>query len=525
MASSVISAILNLSDKMSPKLVQCGRSWDNLSKAEQRSVRASITEINRLQTRIDKLASTTLKLGVGAAAAAVGLGFSEAFDLEGYRSQLETATKDTQRAAEVMRYSINLANVTPYEGGDMVSAASVLEMASLKAETYLTTLGDTAAGVNRNISNVQTQFAKAFSTGKYGEFFDSINVSRRSFEDFVKANKLSCASLEDTRYALKAFLDEKFGGGMAKLATTTKGAWSTITGVVKSGLAQLVGMGTDGTVRVGSALDILRNKAQDFSSELVEMQENGQLEAKARELGSALGSMLDIGSNVLTTLYNYRGAVVVFASAAGAIWLAQKAMAAYKTVTELVRVATMLLNGTMMMSPWALVVMGLGAAVGLGASYAASMGNAADATDGLGSSVDSVNSKLESMQSYFKGGVFAGIGNLLGKGLSLIANGGIDVINAIISPYTDKRFDYTEFTPVYANGTQYHTGGLALVGERGPELVNLPRGSSVTPAEHTKLGGGNTFNISVTVSGAQRSDEEIAEAVAKRIVEEVDSVW
>ena len=76
----------------------------------------------------------------------------------------------------------------------------------------------------------------------------------------------------------------------------------------------------------------------------------------------------------------------------------------------------------------------------------------------------------------------------------------------------------------YANGTQYHTGGLALVGERGPELVNLPRGSSVTPAEHTKLGG-NTFNISVTVSGAQRSDEEIAEAVAKRIVEEVDSVW
>lgn len=574
MASSVISAILNLSDKMSPKLVQCGRSWDNLSKAEQRSVRASIAEINRLQTRIDKLASTTLKLGVGAAAAAVGLGFSEAFDLEGYRSQLETATKDTQRAAEVMRYSINLANVTPYEGGDMVSAASVLEMASLKAETYLTTLGDTAAGVNRNISDVQTQFAKAFSTGKYGEFFDSINVSRKSFEDFVKANKLSTASLEDTQYALKAFLDEKFGGGMAKLAATTKGAWSTITGVVKSGLAQLVGMGTDGTVRVGSALDILRNKAQDFSSELVEMQENGQLEAKARELGSALGSVMDIGSNVLTTLYDYRGAVVVFASAAGAIWLAQKAMAAYKTVTELVRVATMLLNGTMMLSPWALVVMGLGAAVGIGANWLSTLGSITDAntelTDSNNELTNSINGvtnakeKLNSIDTGIKDGnkskgfltdkqyakasamrekadkdngllptIFGNtiatgyeIGSIIGNGLmkagEAVGRAEQWLWNDMVA--ASRLFGIDKLLG-YANGTQYHTGGLALVGERGPELVNLPRGSSVTPAEHTKLGGGNTFNISVTVSGAQRSDEEIAEAVAKRIVEEVDSVW
>ena len=33
--------------------------------------------------------------------------------------------------------------------------------------------------------------------------------------------------------------------------------------------------------------------------------------------------------------------------------------------------------------------------------------------------------------------------------------------------------------PSYATGTSNHPGGMALVGERGPELVNLPRGSSV----------------------------------------------
>jgi hypothetical protein len=35
--------------------------------------------------------------------------------------------------------------------------------------------------------------------------------------------------------------------------------------------------------------------------------------------------------------------------------------------------------------------------------------------------------------------------------------------------------------PSYASGTDFHPGGLAIVGERGPELLNLPRGSQVTP--------------------------------------------
>ncbi|HEV7236624.1 MAG TPA: hypothetical protein VGN15_10615, partial [Ktedonobacteraceae bacterium] len=38
-------------------------------------------------------------------------------------------------------------------------------------------------------------------------------------------------------------------------------------------------------------------------------------------------------------------------------------------------------------------------------------------------------------------------------------------------------------TPMYANGTDFHPGGLAVVGDGGgPELVNLPRGSQVIPS-------------------------------------------
>lgn len=41
--------------------------------------------------------------------------------------------------------------------------------------------------------------------------------------------------------------------------------------------------------------------------------------------------------------------------------------------------------------------------------------------------------------------------------------------------------------PRFAVGTQNFSGGMALVGERGPELVNLPKGSGVIPNE--KIGG------------------------------------
>lgn len=52
--------------------------------------------------------------------------------------------------------------------------------------------------------------------------------------------------------------------------------------------------------------------------------------------------------------------------------------------------------------------------------------------------------------------------------------------------------------PGFANGVRDFTGGLAVVGERGPELVNLPTGSSVIPNHNlSSFGGGDiVFNVS-----------------------------
>lgn len=50
-----------------------------------------------------------------------------------------------------------------------------------------------------------------------------------------------------------------------------------------------------------------------------------------------------------------------------------------------------------------------------------------------------------------------------------------------------------------AVGTDHWRGGLTWVGENGPELVNLPRGTQILNAEESKRSAGDTFNISVTI--------------------------
>lgn len=57
----------------------------------------------------------------------------------------------------------------------------------------------------------------------------------------------------------------------------------------------------------------------------------------------------------------------------------------------------------------------------------------------------------------------------------------------------------------YASGTDFAPGGVSLVGENGPELVNLPRGSQVVPNDvlrKTSGSGGDTIQYNINASGA-----------------------
>lgn len=97
------------------------------------------------------------------------------------------------------------------------------------------------------------------------------------------------------------------------------------------------------------------------------------------------------------------------------------------------------------------------------------------------------------------GGLF---GNLLGS----LFGGGSSSSGASLAGGGGSLFS----APGFAGGTDFAPGGMAWVGEEGPELVNLPRGAQVIPA-HESARMGTTINQYITVEkGANRETVEQA---------------
>ncbi len=78
--------------------------------------------------------------------------------------------------------------------------------------------------------------------------------------------------------------------------------------------------------------------------------------------------------------------------------------------------------------------------------------------------------------------------------------------------------------PHFANGVRNFAGGLAVVGERGRELVNLPSGSDVIPNHEL---GGNNITVVVEMAGAFIGDEfsarKMSELMGNNIIKQLQT--
>ena len=105
--------------------------------------------------------------------------------------------------------------------------------------------------------------------------------------------------------------------------------------------------------------------------------------------------------------------------------------------------------------------------------------------------------------------------------IGAIVNAGVNIAKNIKG--TKKNADGQSIGSVIKNnsiqknavGTTYSSGGLSIVGENGPELVSLPRGSSVASTEKTqKLMSGNNIIISVNIQGNMVGNNEFINQIA-----------
>lgn len=414
-------------------------------KQQEAALRSNAKEAQKSKEKIVKVSAAmgkTLLLAGGAAlTAGIKTGFSTGSELETLRANIQTVTKSAERASSVMKYAVNMANFSAFGNSELIEAASMLETYGLRTESYLEAIGDAAAITGRDVTEMSKAFGKAVVSGQFDALAD-IGITRDTLDTFAKSKGITLFSgtkIKDQQQfaeTLKDFMNSRYAGGMKKQAATMSGMWSTISGMASNAMANMIGVTNEGYIKVGGAMDKIREKLEGMMNVLSRWEQDGTMERIADKTSGALGHIIEMVDSVV------------------------------------------------------------GAAKGIGA----------------------VLEKLKPVGEWIKW--IAGYGQQARKwGLSLIgALGGGEIDNKGWS-------DWWNSIPGHALGTSYHSGGAAIVGEHGPELATFPSGTKITSASGTRSAlrsGGNTVNI--YIQGAQRSDEQIAETVARRVVEALGNV-
>ena len=115
--------------------------------------------------------------------------------------------------------------------------------------------------------------------------------------------------------------------------------------------------------------------------------------------------------------------------------------------------------------------------------------------------------------TFFAPGIGTVIGGVLGGVIGTVAGGSL---GTGIGNYVGDKLGL----PGYASGGMVSNTGLALVGERGPEIVNLPAGARVYNNQQSRsMMGGNTINVSVNgrVGASDAELDDLARKLGRKI--------
>ena len=514
-----VNILLSLKDKFSKPLAGTTKE---IRKARQ-EMKLGQNQINKWGNSINNAFTGAVKKAAkftaAMAAVGTGLGFKEAFSLETYKAQLETATGSTEKAAELMKNAIAMANKTPFEGGALVEATAMLEAMGMDSKKWLTYAGNMAGATGKDIM----QATEAIIDAQAGEWERMKEFGIKGVKDM------------DT---LVQVMDKRFAGGMEKLAKTTGGIWSTVTGVVKNSLGKIVGIMDDGSARQGSALDKVKTKLSELADTLTRWQNDGTIEKVAQKAAAAVDKLSnafqwakDNANWLIPVMSGLVGALVAFnvLTKVIALWKA------YQTVATAVKAAQTALNLAMTMNPIGLLIVGIGLLIAAGVALAMHWEEVKAAANLLGEKVAGVAGAIQNAVvgaiDWIIGkatGFFDWIGgkiDWLGQKIMSVPILG-DVIGAgksAIGWVWDKLNTKGAAPPAYATGTPYFRGGISRINEGGRgELVQLPSGTKVFPHTKTKqMMGNRVYNINVNVNGGSDPDAT-GRIIAKRIKEALD---
>lgn len=239
-----------------------------------------------------------------------------ASSLEGYRSTLNVVMKDQKKAAQTMAWAVDFANKTPFETDSVVEATVRLQSYGIDAQKTMTQIGDMAGVMNKDIMQAVEAVADA-QTGEL-ERLKEFGITKAMIEakgaelyknQTIVNNKGQIVDQQKFNDALFALMEDRFKGGMEIQAKSYKGLMSTISGVWKTGLANMAGISGTGEIIEGSAFDAAKEGLSWVATKMQNMANAGTFEQIGRKIGGVVQTGVKYGTKVISVAKKIKDSV------------------------------------------------------------------------------------------------------------------------------------------------------------------------------------------------------------------------
>ncbi|WP_373078139.1 hypothetical protein [Fusobacterium varium] len=284
-------------------------------------------------TTIDTVIKRAAQFTVATASLAIGVGLNTSFNLEAYRTQLETAVKDTERTTELIKKAQTLSITTPFTPEEAIKATATLEAYKIDSEKWLSKIADAAGATNKEMEQATAAVKDILSKNEF-QGMEEFGISKEMLIEAAQIkygkNKVfkKNGEVKDQKkleIILEEVMTSKFDGGADKLSKTIKGLWSTITGSISMGLAQILGM-ENGLIKTGSVLDLVREKMKLVADTLVRWQSDGTINKIAHDFTVVFNKIIELGTKAYNFLKENKEVIGSFLRAAAGIYMVVKAL-------------------------------------------------------------------------------------------------------------------------------------------------------------------------------------------------------
>lgn len=579
MPTKVINTVLNLKDNMSKGLLATAKNIEKVNQGSTSATRSVLRFANKAGAAVTDFAKKTVKFG---AAAVTGLatGFlaldnvteeyriaqgklNTAYEAAGYSAQTastaynefykilgdtDTATEASQLLSKLVQSEEDVTRWTRIAAGvsgtfgDSLPVEGLIEAANETART------GTVTGVLADALNWAAQEGETFgvtmrANTKANESWNKAVQEAESAEDYFNLALQNCGSQAERNQLIMSTLAASYEGAADAFyrnneqlvqARANQAAVNTVTAklgsaaqMAKNSIWQLLGAQEDGSLRAGSALDWLSQRADGLMEKFQQWSQDGTVTRLAQQFDQGLAKGIDMASRAFQWVVDngdtIKRVLVGVGTALAAVKIlkfASDTITAVKTVGQFLNVAKLFLST----NP---IYLGIMAAITAGslliANWDTVKATALDLWNGakqvFGGIRDSISGAFDSAKETVSG-FFSWIGGKLSELDQAVE--GIPVLGSVYKGAKSVGGWVLDKLQGNALGTSYFSGGLTRVNERGGEIINLPSGTQIIPHDISRrMAGGRTINVYVTVQGNVIGNAQYANSLGNLIAQKI----